>query len=488
MRWWHSLICVTGAALLSTLGWADAVDDPKQAAVDAVFADYDQPTSPGLAVGIYRDGRTLYTHGYGLADLENPVAIMPDTVFYAASVSKQFVAFAILLLARDGKVDLDADIRTYLPYVPDFGDRITVRHLIHHTSGLRDQWSLFELGGIQDGSRTHQRQVVNMVKRQVALNARPGTEYNYCNTGYTLLAEIVHAVSGRTLREFTTERIFTPLQMRSTFFYDDASEIVPRRARSYEKDAAGRWRAKILAGDTVGGTGLYTTANDFAKWAANFSRPAVGDAALIEQFIGTGSLDDGTPLDYGFALQRQSVAGHEAVVHTGVHGAFRAVFAYFPAEQLSVAILANTALNTIGELERVVTIYLGAASSKPASGAPARPIVAAPAKTQPQERSQSTEPPAAVAAPAAVNLSELAGDYRSNELDATYTLSVENGALLVDSIWFERRFVLRPTAADSFASDWPLQTVRIERDTAGKPQALLISTARARNVRFARSH
>ncbi|WP_293863892.1 serine hydrolase domain-containing protein [Steroidobacter sp.] len=459
------------------LVWADAANAPKQVAVDALFADYQRPGSPGLAVGIYRDGRTVYAHGYGLADLENPVAISADTVFYAASVSKQFVAFAILLLTRDGKIDLDADIRTYLPYVPDFGDRITVRHLIHHTSGLRDQWSLFELGGIQDGSRTHQRQVVNMVKRQRALNARPGTEYNYCNTGYTLLAEIVHAVSGRTLREFTTERIFTPLQMRSTFFYDDASELVPRRARSYEKDAAGRWRAKILAGDTVGGTGLYITANDFARWAANFSRPVVGDAALIEQFIGMGSLDDGTPLDYGFALERKSVAGHAAVLHTGVHGAFRGVFAYFPAEQLSVAILANTAIETMRALERVVTIMLDAKSVESA---------AAPAKTQPQTRSNASEPEP-VPAPATVNLSELVGDYRSSELDATYTLSVENGELLVDSIWFERRFVLRPTMPDGFASDWPLQTVRIERDAAGKPRALLISTARAKNVRFARS-
>jgi CubicO group peptidase (beta-lactamase class C family) len=470
---------------------ADAVEDSKATAVAALFSGYDQSTTPGLAVGVYRDGHAIYAQGFGTADLENPTAITPRTVFYAASASKQFVAFAILLLSRDGKLSLDADIRTYLPYVPDFGDKITVRHLVHHTSGLRDQWSLFELGGIQDGGPTHQRQVVNMVKRQRALNARPGTEYNYCNTGYTLLAEIVHAVSGRTLREFTTERIFKPLQMRDTFFYDDASEVVPRRARAYEKDDRGVWHRKVLAGDTVGGTGLHTTIEDFGKWAANFSHPTAGDADLIRQFIGAGSLDDGTPLDYGFALERQVVAGRQAVLHTGVHGAFRAVFAYFPAERFAVAILANTTVPTMKSLDQIVAIFLGSPNHMPADKAltqrealPARVshyhgIPDAIVRGERFEQLRAIEP-------ASVQLHELTGDYRSPELDVTYTLNVEQGALLVDSIWFERRFVLRPIVQDGFASEWPLQYVRIERDLAGRPRALLISTARARNVRFER--
>lgn len=219
------------AILISVMAsvWADHSPPTREQRVDALFAQFDRRDSPGVAVGIFQNGKVLYCRGYGMADLEQGVAIGPDTIFHVASVSKHFTAFAVALLARDGKLRLDDDVRTYLPYVPDFGSVIRVRHLIHHTSGLRDQWDLFALGGKSFSDVLDTRQVINMISRQRTLNFTPGSATEYSNTGYTLLGEIVHATSGQTLREFTTQRMFQPLGMTHTFFYDDVTEIVPGR-------------------------------------------------------------------------------------------------------------------------------------------------------------------------------------------------------------------------------------------------------------------
>ncbi|MBL8267051.1 serine hydrolase domain-containing protein, partial [Steroidobacter sp.] len=252
-------------ALSMVIGWlplASAASlleaSQRPAAVDALFAEFNQATTPGLAIGIYQNGQPLLTRAYGMADLENPAPITTDTVFHIASVSKHFTAFAVLLLANEGKIDLDADVRRYLPYMPDFGDVITVRHLIYHTSGLRDSWRLLALGGVDSYSHRQQAQIVNMAARQRGLNFKPGTEYAYSNMNYTLLAEIVRSVTGKTLRQFTTERMFKPLQMDHTFFSDDILEIVPRRAQSYSREGD-TWRRSPLNLDTYGATNLQTT-------------------------------------------------------------------------------------------------------------------------------------------------------------------------------------------------------------------------------------
>lgn len=558
----HPLRCAAlacAALFLSCGAQADSSAADKQAAVDALFADYDHVTTPGVALSIYQGGHEVYARGYGMADLETGTVNTPRTVFHVASVSKQFTAFSILLLARDGKLKLDDDIRKYLPYVPDFGHKITINHLIHHTSGLRDQWMLFELGGVEDGSRRRQTQVVNMVARQRALNSLPGTEFNYCNTGYTLLAEIVKAVSGQTLRQFTTERIFKPLHMDRMFFYDDATEVVPERAQSYDKNDSGGWSREILSLSTVGATSLHTTASDFAKWANNFARPTVGDKALIDQFTTMGRLDDGAPINYGFALIRKKVFGHEAVMHSGSDAGYRSIFTYFPKEDFAVAILANTPMDNEKLMQRIVEIYLGKQagdSLKPVPAAVAGDewTSALPGKYQDPASRDDTDivitdgkvgiegwrgefKPLVFRADgtfdtgdedrakgrfyravrdakgevraiedgaagdygrvsrylrikpvdtAQVNLRELVGDYRSVELDATYTLSVKDGELLVNSVWFDRPLPLKPLVKDGFTAPWPIGYVEVKRGAGGRPAALLLTTSRARNVRFDR--
>lgn len=377
----HSLLAVACLAALAacapsldtTNGRGDqatASAGQHEAEIDALFSEQVRPGSPGATVGVYQHGKLVFAKGYGLADVEAGTPITPQTRFHVASVSKQFTAFAVALLAREGKIDLDADVRTYLPYVPDFGHKITVRHLILHTSGLRDQWALFEMGGHTLDDRLAQGQIINMVSHQRGLNFEPGTQHSYCNTGYALLAEIVHAVSGQTLRQFTTERMFRPLGMDSTFFFDDVTEIVAGRANSYEfaDDGEQRLQRSLLNYDNVGATSLFTTVEDMAKWAGNFTQPKVGDRALIERITTNGTLDDGTPIEYGFGLIRDQADGRTRVSHSGSDAGFRSQFVYYPDDDFAVIITANVPFNLRAKATAIADLYLpksAAPESKP---------------------------------------------------------------------------------------------------------------------------
>jgi CubicO group peptidase (beta-lactamase class C family) len=358
--------CAVAAS--STLADAEIA---RRKAVDGVFAEYERPGSPGVAVGIYRDGQPPYLRAYGLADLEQNVPMTPQSRIHIASTSKQFTAFAIALLAREGKVKLDADVHTYLPWLPDYGRQVTVADLVHHTSGLKDQWSLLTLAGRDYRDVLKQGQILELVARQRTLDFEPRSESEYSNTNYTLLAEIVSAVSGKSLRQFCTERIFEPLGMRGTFFYDNVDEVVPGRANSYERGPTGAWMRGVLSYETVGATSLLTTAEDMVKWAKNLAHPTVGDAALIRQLGAPVSLADGTPITYGFGLQRARFAGHDVLVHEGSDAAFTSSFTFYPGEGFAVAILANTVIDSTWKpATAVANIYLNGGSGTPIINAP----------------------------------------------------------------------------------------------------------------------
>lgn len=341
----------------------------RRQAVDSVFAQFNQPGSPGMAVGVYKGSQIVYANGYGLADLEHNIPITPKSVFHVASISKQFTAFAIALLARDGKVDLDGDIRRYLPDVPDFGKPITVRDLIRHTGGLRDD--LPTLAGRDSGDVLVQQHVLNIVARQRGLNFAPGAEALYCNTGYELLAEIVHAVSGQTLRDYLADHVFQPLGMARTFVHDDVNEIILNRVEPYEKAANGKWRHSLLNYGIYGSTNLHTTIEDMAKWAGNFGHPVVGDAALIQQITAPSALADGSLVNYGFGLWRTSFAGHKAVMHTGSDAGYHLIFAHFPDTDFTIAIFSNIDVNRFNLLEAVADIYLNGGAGKASKTPPA---------------------------------------------------------------------------------------------------------------------
>ena len=248
---------------------SDGATPAQLARVDSLFRRWDNTQSPGFAVGVSRDGRILLERGYGMA-------ITPASIFHVASISKQFTAFAVMLLAQDGKLSLNDDLRRYVPEVPDYGRRITIRHLMQHTSGLRDQWVLLRLAGWRADDLITEEDVLWAVGRQRATNFAPGEEYLYSNTGFTLLAVMVKRVSGKSLREFAEERIFRPLGMGATHFHDDHTMIVPNRTSAYQPKPNGGWRISIPVFDTYGATSLFTTARDLLLWERNFADGKAG--------------------------------------------------------------------------------------------------------------------------------------------------------------------------------------------------------------------
>lgn len=332
----------------------------RHAQVDALFAPWNSTTTPGCAVGISRDGVLDYARGYGMSSLEYDIALSPESIFLVGSVSKQFTAFSIALLAQDGKLSLDDDIRTYLPEMPDVGHRITIAHLIHHSSGLREQGQLLYLAGWRSDDVMTQRDMLAIATRQRGLNFTPGSETLYNNLGYTLLAEIVQRVSGKPLWAFADERIFKPLGMTDTHFQDDHTEIVRGRAAAYQADGKGGWTISIPASDYYGPTGLFSTVGDLLKWQANFVDGRVGGAALVASLQQPAALDSGAASGYGGGVFVQTYRGLRTVGHDGLHAGYRADAVAFPDQRLAIVTLCNGTTATPTELnQKIAAVYLG---------------------------------------------------------------------------------------------------------------------------------
>lgn len=321
--------------------------------VDLVFAAVDRGDVPGCAVGIYREGEVVYKRGYGCAHLEHAIPITPSTVFHVASLSKQFTAAAVALLARSGRVSLDDDIRRYVPELPA-GPPITFRHIIHHTSGLRDQWDLLRLGGWRHADLKTSDDILRLASRQADLNFETGTRFQYINTGYTLMGIAVGRVTGSSLREYAEEKIFGPLGMGDTFFQDDHQRVIPKRAQAYTRAADGRFLIDVPSYETVGPTGMFSTVEDFARWERNFLSPVVGDDEFVRQLSSTGALADGKRTSYGFGLIVGSYRGLEIAEHAGGDAGYRAHFLRFPGERFAVAVFSNFSELKPGRLARKV--------------------------------------------------------------------------------------------------------------------------------------
>ena len=350
-------IALLVACVLATPSLSRAQSPPQKlppemtAQIDKVFEKWNRTDTPGCALGVYKDGAIAYEHGYGMANLNDDVTITPETVFHVASMSKQFTDASIVLLAQQGKLSLDDDIHKYLPELADFGERITIKNLIFHTSGLRDQWELLELAGWRySRDLITDDDVMSVVTRQKHLNFKPGDKWMYSNTGYTLLALIVRRVSGMSLREFTTKNIFEPLGMTHTHFRDDHEEIIKHDALGYEQeDQDGKggkdkpFRMSLTNFDTTGATSLHTTVEDLQLWDENFYHPRVGGPALVSQMLEQGKLNSGEQLDYAFGLVVGQYRGLKTVNHSGGDAGYRSNVTRFPDQHFSVSVLCNAA-------------------------------------------------------------------------------------------------------------------------------------------------
>jgi CubicO group peptidase (beta-lactamase class C family) len=486
---------------------------------------------PGCAIGAAIDGEAVLAAGYGVADMEHNIPITAETVFEPGSVSKQFTAAAVLLLAQQGKLSLDDSLRQYIPEVPDYGTPITIRHLIHHTSGLRDWGSVAAIGGWPRGTvaRNHD-DVLEIVQRQQTLNYPPGAEYSYTNTGYNLMAILVARVTGSSFADYTREQIFTPLGMSSSSWRDDFRRIVPNRAIAYSPNGPSSFSLNMPFENVHGNGGMLTTVGDLLRWTTTFTTGKVGGRSFIDMQLRSGVLNDGRDTAYAAGLGIGTWRGVREISHSGATAGYGGWLAMYPDHALAVAVLCNISNANPLQLGRdLAGLYLGDALAPPA--APPAPVAVKGLETMAGfYRNVRTHGSAAAtieegrlrlgggvftpiapdtfsngdiqlvlvdgrlrdsngmvfekierASPSAAELQVYAGEYRSDEAAATLRVAMQGERLMLQNrpgVWTP----LTPTYRDAFNSS--IGIVRFLRDAAGKVTELIVSQERVWDLRF----
>ena len=350
---------------------AQSLPDSTISKIDKIFARWDNNNSPGCAVAVVRNDSILLAKGYGMANLEYSIPIGPETIFHMASISKQFTAFSIVLLAEQGKLRLDDDIHKYLSWFPDLKEKITIRNLLNHTSGIRDQWQLLAISGTRLDDVITQDHIIKILSKQRALNFKPGEQYSYSNSGFTMLAEIVRSVTGQSLRQFTDSAIFRPLGMSNTHFHDDYEEIVKNRSYSYTRTDSVHFANSILSYSNAGATSLFTNLNDMSKWIMNFYTHKVGDQKDVEQLTQRGKLNSGKELNYALGIVSDTYNGWRQFTHGGADAGYRTYLAVFPDLKMGLAVFSNLGdVNTGGKLYEVANLFITDTSKSNLADAP----------------------------------------------------------------------------------------------------------------------
>ncbi len=519
------------------------------ARIDEIFANYATNASPGCIVGVGQQGKQVFAKAYGMANLEYAVPLTTESISESGSVAKQFTAAALALLHLEGRLSLDDDIRKYLPEVPDFGERITIRHLLTHTSGIRDQWTMWGLVDRGPGSEVHTiPEVLDLVKQQRELNFPTGTEYLYSNTGYTIASVIVTRVSGTPFPRFTQERLFKPLGMNHTQWRDDYRRIVPNRATAYSREGAA-WVQDMPFTMVHGNGGLLTTVGDLLIWNDALGNGLLGKPELTSLLQTRGNLKNGRQIDYALGLGiGEPRPGVREISHGGSTAGYRTYLARYPdADRLSVALLCNAATaNAAGMTRRVASVFLPALA---AAGAPV--ITPAPAAERSRILGSYRHTPSEVwfvvsavgehvrltgltgdtlifrgagdfvtrdsaryrfepfvgdvqrvtlttsdgemrtfelmrrPEVTAAQLAELSGAYYSPELRGTIRVRADSNRLFIRTSPDEES-ILRPLYRDGFQVGTSPATVRFVRDNSGRVKELRAFAGRARNVLFER--
>ncbi|MDQ3797860.1 MAG: beta-lactamase family protein, partial [Acidobacteriota bacterium] len=408
-------------------------DDESARKADAFLSQWDRNDMPGCTVGAIKDGRLVYKRVFGMASLEYDVPNTASTLFNLASMSKQFTAASIALLAQQGKLSLDDDIRKYLPEMPKYDETITIRHLIHHTSGIRDYQALVFFGGLGTDNAYTDKAVLDMLARQKNISFKPGSKHQYSNSGYHLLGIIVGRVSGKSLRAFADENIFKPLGMKNTMFYDNRFEVVKNRASGYRVNPDKSIRARSSLFDLVGGGGVLTTVEDLYLWDQNFYEPKVGNKELISLLTTPGALSGGEKMNYAFGLVRTEYKGLPVIQHGGNMTGYRAQMSRFPEQKFTaVALCNNMAIFPNAIVQKLADIYLEG-QLKP--DAPSR-------KEAPETL------PEAISLPEKEAL-RYAGIYASSESGAVFKLSLKDGKL-INSGLLQNEVPVTPISEDRF--------------------------------------
>jgi CubicO group peptidase (beta-lactamase class C family)/lysophospholipase L1-like esterase len=530
---------LAGILALAVSASSRAASPVPESVVDAYFSAWSSAT-PGCAVGVADDGRIVLEKAYGMADLEHGVPNRPDTIFEAGSVSKQFTAAAVLLLAGEGKLSLDDAVRKYVPELPESAAAITIRQMLHHTSGLRDWGNVAWIGGWPRGTRVHTHDhVLDILGRQNKLNFAPGTRWSYSNSGYNLAAVIVSRVAGESFAEFTRKRLLEPLGMSRTSWRDDFTRVVKDRAVAYAK-SGDRYVLDMPFENVHGNGGLLTTVSDLLRWNENFGMLKIGGSDFARTMQASGRLEGGVETGYGFGLGVGRYQGVPEVQHSGTTGSYRAFLARYPEQQLSVAVLCNAgdsmprqSLHAVAdlyladtlepdpeprasklsaaELDAIAGLYrnvdrgdvvrierdgdglrlgeetalftLSALRLTDGEGTTLELDGAGRGLMDEGTGALTVLERVPVAQPTLAELETLAGRYVSDEAETTFTVRVREGALEL----FQRPatvYRLTPLYADAFDSE--LGTIIFRRDADGPVTALSVVQDRVWDLRFQR--
>ena len=473
------------------------------ARVDAIFADYASASGPGCSMGVIRDGRLIHAAGYGTANLDHGIPNGPSTIFRTGSVSKQFTAGAIALLAIRGELELDAPVQRYIPEFPDYPDPPTVRHLIHHTSGVRDYIVLMSLAGNRSEDFYSNQEVLDAINRQRELNFTPGAEYLYSNAGYFLLGEIVARVSGQSLREFSETEFFGPLGMTHTHFHDDHNEIVPNRAIGYAPTDDG-FRINVTTLDMVGDGGIFTSVEEWVAWDNNLTEGTVGGPEWVALMHERGVLNSGDTIPYAFGISHGEHRGLATVGHTGSWVGYRAAMARYPEigysfvafcnrSQIAPAtLIASTAEIYLEDRMEPVEGALGGEASDEAADEPAEEespeeAVEDEAADEAEEEETAADNPAQdEPGPDIPNRARYAGAFYSPELDTTYRIVEEGDAGLTLHVGRLDPAALMAESEGVLTSERGM-TFRFSEPAEARYQAMMVDAGRVKNLRFARA-
>jgi CubicO group peptidase (beta-lactamase class C family) len=350
-------IYLTAVLLACSLySYAQIPNDVIAKKCDSIFNSFKD--GPGVAVMIVQDGKIAFEKGYGIANMEYNIPITPTTVFDIASVSKQFTGYAISTLIQEGKISPDDDIHKYLPDVPDFGKKITIRNLIHHTSGLRDWPEGLHAAGWRWEEPFSWDDIMRMVKQQKELDFEPGSKYQYSNTGYNLLAAIIEKVTGKTWPVWAKENIFKPLEMNSTQVLTDYSKVIKNIAGSYYWDGTFHKSSDMLT--AWGSSSIFTTVEDLAKWVNRLQKGWDEKDPVYMRMLETDKLNDGDKNDYAYGNEVMDDQGLLNINHTGGWASFATVISTYPSQKISIILLSNNgSFNSYGKANNVARALFG---------------------------------------------------------------------------------------------------------------------------------
>ena len=463
------MIATIFAAVLCLSPVQDSLEPEQVSAIDKVFQRWNRLTSPGCAIAVYQRGQLVYGKGFGSANLEHRAPIGTDTVFRIASTSKQFTAACVLLLEMDGQLSRRDDVREWFPELPEYEQPILVEDLLHHTSGLRDYLQLLMWAGHSDEAGVDEELVLDLITRQRGLNHLPGEAYSYTNTGYFLLSLLVERASGESLRKFAARRIFEPLEMRQTFFNDDADEVIPSRATGYERGwLNSAFRISETRMELVGDGGVFTSAQDLLRWDHNFYEPKLGGQTFIERMIEPAVLRTGEVLNYASGLAVDTWRGQEVISHGGAFVGFRAEMMRFPEKQTTIVCLANRA-----DFEPTARCYEVAEALFLDLGREEEPGL------QPGGIDPGVDDSLPAREPEAC-----AGRYTSEELGVTWSFRVAGEHLYLEGLWekpqrmrINKRGVWTGVGAE----------FRFYVDSEGRVARFTLSGGRARGIEFKRA-